>query len=87
MKFSDFSKEMKELRGKNATRDNLIETLKKENATIISLQDKLMTVLELPERFLNKEKDLKKNISAITLEDETDKKSKSLFQTYSLNRV
>ena len=46
-----------------------------------------MTVLELPERFLNKEKDLKKNISAITLEDETDKKSKSLFQTYSLNRV
>ena len=37
MKFSDFSKEMKELRGKNATRDNLIETLKKENATIISL--------------------------------------------------
>ena len=45
-----------------------------------------MTVLELPERFLNKEKDLKKNISAITLEDETDKKSKSLFQTYSLNK-
>ena len=37
MKFSDFSKEMKELRGKNATRDNRIETLKKENATIISL--------------------------------------------------